>query len=165
MSDVTRYEALMLEHLYGLLDAGEARDLEAFLATADGADLRMRAETWKQKLASAARAGFPKLQFAAPAEPKSNSIVRPAALSTATMKAIWTRWIVAASLLIVFGGLGAPAAYQFVGWYAQSSETASALRGCPPSARIGEDSRSRTTLNARRDSKGTRASDCRPPGG
>ena len=40
--------------------------------------------------------------------------------ATATMNRVWTRWAVAACLLVVFGGLGVPAAYQFIGWYAQS---------------------------------------------
>ncbi len=126
MSDVTRYEGLMLEHLYGLLDAAEAHDLEAFLATPEGELLRIRSRDWQAKLASVSRTTFPNLSFSPPAEPKLTLPVRPAPCAATTMKIVWTRWIVAASLLLVFGGLGGPAAYQLVGWYAQSSETESA---------------------------------------
>jgi hypothetical protein len=123
MSDVNRYEALMLEHLYGLLDADETRDLEAFLATPEGTALRTRAESWKNKIKSASRSTFPGLEFSPPADRKLTPAVRPPAATTVTMKAVWTRWAVAACLLLVFGGLGGPAAYQFIGWYAQSHET------------------------------------------
>jgi alpha-2-macroglobulin-like protein len=125
MSDFDRYEALMLEQVYGLLDGEEARELNAFLATPEGAELRTRAEGWKTKLMSASRATFPNLQFTPPAKPKRVPKVRPAATPNRTMKEIWTRWAIAASVLLVFGGLGGPAAYQFVGWYAQSHETES----------------------------------------
>ena len=59
MSDRDRFQALMLEHLYGLLDADEARELEAFLGTPDGTDLRVQAEGWKDKLAGAYVMGTP----------------------------------------------------------------------------------------------------------
>ena len=47
MSDFDRYEALMLEHLYGLLEADEARELQAYLATPKGTELRAGAERWQ----------------------------------------------------------------------------------------------------------------------
>lgn len=127
MSDRERFQALMLEHLYGLLDVGEARELTAYLATPAGAGLRAEAEGWKDRLTAAAIVPFPALRFdppaGAPPEP-----VRPAAVRSElalTVRGVWARWAVAACLLVVLGGLGTPAAYQFVGWYAQSSETES----------------------------------------
>jgi alpha-2-macroglobulin-like protein len=123
MSDRDRFQALMLEHLYGLLDADEARELEAFLGTPEGADLRTRAEAWKDKLAGAARLPFPNIQFAPP-PPRLSPTVRPAREEPRpTLRGVWVKWAVAAAVLLVVGGLGGPAAYQFVGWQLQSRET------------------------------------------
>ena len=49
MSDRDRFQALLLEHLYGLLEGDEARELEAHLATPEGAELRTQVESWKAK--------------------------------------------------------------------------------------------------------------------
>lgn len=126
MSDFDRFEALTLEHLYGLLDADEARELDAFLATPDGAGLRERAEGWKTRLATAARADFPDVRFVPPADARPAPVANPAAARAGrvTMTRVWTRWAVAACLLVVLGGLGAPAGYQFLGWYVQSQDAA-----------------------------------------
>lgn len=119
MSDRERYRALMLEHLYGLLDADEARDLEAYLATPEGAQVGAEARRQQQHLAAAARLSFPEVQFVIP---PAEVPVRPAG-SRVTVRSVGFRWAVAASLLVVLGGLGGPATYQMVGWFAQSSET------------------------------------------
>src|SRR5687768_13543698 len=118
MSDRDRFQALMLEHLYGLLDADEVRELDAYLATPEGAGLRAEAEGWRARLAGAALVGFPDLDFRAPVRPAPAA--PPAAVTQAS---VWMRWAVAACLLVVFGGLGGPAAYQFVAWTAQSAHT------------------------------------------
>jgi hypothetical protein len=124
MSDRDRFQALMLEHLYGLLDADEARELDAFLATPDGAGLRAQAESWKDQLAGAARLPFPGVQFVPPAPSRVTPIAQPTRPATSpTPQGVWVRWAVAACLLVVVGGLGGPAAYQFVGWHAQSHQT------------------------------------------
>jgi anti-sigma-K factor RskA len=124
MSDFERYEALMLEHVYGLLDADEARELETFLATPAGTELRARAERWKSQLTSASRTSFPEVHFSPPVQPKVTSPVRPSEnKAPVSVKSIGVRWAVAASLLLVLGGLGGPAAYQFIGWYSQSRTT------------------------------------------
>jgi len=121
MSEPDRYEALMLEHLYGLLEPDEARELQAYLATPEGSDLRARAETWQAKLTGAAKVPFPDVEFAPPVVVPAR---KPAVEQRAVpIKAVWIRWAVAASLLFVFGGLGGPAAYQFFGWYRQTQET------------------------------------------
>ena len=125
MSDRDRFQALMLEHLYGLLDADEARELDAYLATPEGAGLRVEAEGWKGKLAGAALVPFLETHFRPPAR-RAQESVRPAASAPAavvTQSSVWMRWAVAACLLVVFGGLGGPAAYQFVAWNAQSAQT------------------------------------------
>jgi hypothetical protein len=122
MSDLDRFRTLMLEHLYGLLDADEERELDAYLATPDGAGLRVEAEAWKAKLGRAAVVPFPVEPF----EPPTATPARPAPARTTpplTIRAIGTRWAVAACLLVVLAGLGGPAAHQAIGWIAQSSET------------------------------------------
>src|SRR5687768_13601295 len=127
MSDRDRYRALMLESLYGLLEADEARELQAYLAGPDGAGLRAEAEGWRDRVAGAARIEFPSVEFVPPAETKpAEAPVRPAGPKPVTIFAIWTRWTVAASLVLVVGGLGGPAAYQLFGWFAQSRETSQA---------------------------------------
>ena len=66
MSDRDRYRALMLEHLYGLLEPDEARELGAYLASPDGAELRAAAEQSRARIAAAARVDFPAVTFAPP---------------------------------------------------------------------------------------------------
>jgi alpha-2-macroglobulin-like protein len=116
----------MLEHLYGLLDEDEARELAAYLETPEGAAARLKAEAQRKRIGAAACIQFSNVQFAPPA-PKEITPVRPAGERRVanTVQSIWMRWAVAACLLVVFGGLGGPAAYQFAAWYAQSSETES----------------------------------------
>src|SRR5439155_25166109 len=108
MSDRDRFQALMLEHLYGLLDADEARELEAFLATPEGADLRAQGEAWKDRLAGAARLPFPNVRFVSP-PPRVTPPVGPVREQPGRRyQGVWVRWAVAACLLVVLGGLGAP---------------------------------------------------------
>jgi hypothetical protein len=124
MSDRDRYRALMLEHLYGLLEADEARELHAYLASPEGTGLRAEAEGWQDRIAGAARIEFPTVEFVPPAETAPvEAPVRPAGPKRLTIPSVWTQWAVAASLLIVVGGLGGPAAYQLFGWFATSRET------------------------------------------
>lgn len=123
MVERERYEALMLEHLYGLLEPDEARDLQAFLDSSDGADLRARATAWQARIGGAAKVGHPDFSFHVPTEPQPTAVVVPARETPrpVTMARVWTRWGIAAALLFL-GALGGPAAYQFSGWYAQSRE-------------------------------------------
>src|SRR5262245_15414244 len=122
MPDRDRYQALMLEQMFGLLEPEEARALEAFLATPDGVALKSQAERWRSQLAGAAKFEFPEVRFVPPAAPKG--VVTPAPQhQPVTMKSVWTRWVVTASLVLVLGGLGGPAAYQLFGWYRQSRAT------------------------------------------
>jgi A-macroglobulin TED domain/Alpha-2-macroglobulin family len=122
MPDRDRYRALMLEHLYGLLEVDEVRELEAYLATPDGAALKAEGKEWQSRLAGAAKVEFPEVRFAPPA-PAPRGVVTPSPERTAVpMKTVWSRWLVTASLLFVGFGLGGPAAYQVVGWHFQSRE-------------------------------------------
>jgi hypothetical protein len=130
MVEHERYEALMLEHLYGLLEPDEARDLQAYLETPAGAVLRAQATAWQAKIGSAAKVEHPEVSFQVPANTPATSpmsptsVVVPASELTEqlTVSRVWARWGVAAALLLVLGGLGGPAGYQFIGWFAQSQE-------------------------------------------
>ncbi|HKB06624.1 MAG TPA: hypothetical protein VKD90_30790 [Gemmataceae bacterium] len=124
MSDRDRYRALMLEHLYGLLEPDEARELAAYLASPDGAELRAEAEQARDRITAAAKVEFPAVNFAPPADEPIplKPAATPASRRSLTMAAVWTRWGVAASLLLVFVGLGGPALYQLGGWFIQSRE-------------------------------------------
>ena len=87
MSDRDRFQALMLEHLYGLLDADEVRELEAYLATTEGAELRARGELWRARLAGAAKVPFPAAVFAPPGETSApEPVARPAAPAPVSMR-------------------------------------------------------------------------------
>lgn len=113
----------MLEHQYGLSGPDEERELQDFLATTEGASLKTRAQSWTAQLQVAARESFPNVHFSAPA-----NLVTPNRLKDSegsTIRQVWTKWAVAACLMIVLGGMGVPAAYQFIGWSVQSYETAS----------------------------------------
>ena len=50
MPDTDRFSALMLEHVFGLLEPAEIAELEAHLATPEGAELKARAARWKELL-------------------------------------------------------------------------------------------------------------------
>lgn len=122
MSQFEKYEPMMLEYLYGLLEADEVRELEAFLATPEGAVLRAQTAQMQAKIGKAARQSFPQVQFTPP-QVSAKDVVRPQRPTRAPIGTVWTRWAVAASLLVVFGGLGGPAAYQAIGWWAQSRDS------------------------------------------
>jgi hypothetical protein len=134
MSANDRYDALMLDHLYGLLEPAQAAELEAFLATPEGAPLRARAEEWQRQLSLAAKAQFPGVQFApphvAPAKPHAAPKATPAKPQPVPKKVkfAWARWAVAASVLLVVGGFGVPAALHYHQHEKQVGEVA-ALRG------------------------------------
>jgi hypothetical protein len=129
MSDSNRFQALMLEQLYGLLEPDEVRELENYLNTPEGASLRTQAEGWKSKIEDATHLRFPNFRFNQPTDKQPLPTVRPApekkTASTLRISNVWSRWAVAACLLVVLGGLGGPALYQFGGWYVQSQETKS----------------------------------------
>ena len=126
------YRALLLDHLYGLLEPNQARELEAYLATPEGADLARDARRCARGLiASAAKTQFPDVTFVPPparavsaaagpapkprsAVPMSKSSAPPAGRSRLAP------WLIAAAVLAVVGGLGVPAYQQLRDWKAQS---------------------------------------------
>lgn len=121
MPERERFQALMLEHLYGLLEPDELQQLNAYLATPEGAELKALGERWKAQLAGAAKAEFPQVKFAVPKNTPAPAAA-PAQPTGHTMKAVWTKWAVAASVLIL-AGLALPAGIQFLGWVVHARET------------------------------------------
>ena len=120
------------------------------------AEARDKARGWSDLLARAARSDFPEVKFAAPSEPvaapaqapaapqtpvpapmpartspqaarpKSNGKRGPKPLPPATVRATWTRWAVAAGILLLVAGLGGPLARTTLGWWNQSQIAAEA---------------------------------------
>jgi hypothetical protein len=128
MSDFERYQEMMLDWIYGLLDAQQTAELEAFLATApEGEPLRRQALEWQRKLAAAAKAEFPNLQFAPPtAKPAARPMpAKAAAKSKPAARSVdrrWTRWAIAVSTLLVVCGFGIPATVKYVNHVKQAGE-------------------------------------------
>ncbi len=112
MSDLERCQAMMLDHLYGLLEPEQVAEMEAFLATAGGEPLRRQAEDWKRQLAAAAKSEFPNVKFtpppAPPVKPQSKPAMPAQIHSQFPRQSSWARWAVAASVLAVLLGFGAP---------------------------------------------------------
>ena len=50
MSERERFQVMMLDHLYGLLEPSEAQELEAYLNSPEGENLRQQGEEWKFRL-------------------------------------------------------------------------------------------------------------------
>ncbi len=155
--DRDRFQAMMLEHAYGLLDGQDRADLEAYLASPDGADLAQEAERWKTRLAGAAKDAHPQVTFKVPAPPAvTPPKPAPAAQPAPTMAGIWQRWALAASVLVV-AGLGVPAVTQFTGWYLQKEDVAAKTLAAKQAEQLLADSRAAS--KARTESVMTAASE------
>src|SRR6516165_957338 len=103
------YQALMLEHLYDLLEGQERQSMETHLAGCAGC--RAALESAKQQqclLAKAAKTEFTAVQFQAPAgsEPAPATIPMPAPVRRARPN--FRRWALAAAVLLAVsvGGAG-----------------------------------------------------------
>ena len=138
MPDRERLETLMLEHAYGLLDGDDLAELNAFLATPEGAELARDGDRWKARLAGAAKDAHPAVAFqvpesapaaaAKPASPASplaaGPTVSPAPAREAprpTRASIGRRWALAASVLVV-ACVCLPFGLQGAGWLVARSE-------------------------------------------
>jgi A-macroglobulin TED domain/Alpha-2-macroglobulin family len=133
--------AQMLDHLFGLLEEADDRAFQAHIVGCAACAAALRQERdFQGLLGRAARAEFPEVRFAAPAaasaergarsaEPEtiatsavpSSALRVPRSSGRPSMQRIWTRWAVAAGLLLVLAGLGGPAVRQFIAWRNQSA--------------------------------------------
>src|SRR5690349_12896012 len=108
MKSCDHFQAQMLEHLYGLLDGDDSRALAEHLSQcADCRAASARAEVQKKLLAAAAKAEFAGVRFQAPAPETAAPAEQPRVL-TVRSRGSWVRWAVAASVLLLLGGLGVP---------------------------------------------------------
>jgi alpha-2-macroglobulin-like protein len=129
MSDLERCQAMMLDHLYGLLEPEQVAEMDAFLGSAEGEPLRRQAEDWKRQISAAAKSKFPDLTFtpppAPPAKPQSKPTMpvrSPSLTSSSNAKRnSWARWAVAASVLAVLLGLGTPLVRNEIGRMGQAA--------------------------------------------
>ena len=114
MADFERFQTLMLDSLYGLLDAEQETELATFMANSPDADrLRQQAAEMRAQLGQAAKSAFPTVQFTppsrhakptpAPAHAKPRSVKPPAASRP------WVGWLLVGTSLLVVLGLGIPA--------------------------------------------------------
>lgn len=119
-----RFQAMLLEHAYGLLDEQEVQELNAFLSTPEGEALQSQAAKWQRQLAGAAKESHPTVVFKAPvADTTLKSTTQPATPveRRPSMANVWHRWVLSASVLCVLA-LTVPAFLQFIGWYNQHQE-------------------------------------------
>lgn len=93
-------QTLLLDHLYGLLDAAETAAVEAHLAGCPACSAaRSQAARTQGLLAQAAKSEFPRVRFTPPVEPPTIPFSkRP------TRRGEWVRWAVAASVLALIPG-------------------------------------------------------------
>lgn len=104
MNRCESYQAQLLDHVYGLLEANEEAELRRHLETCGACrDALGNAEKQQAQLAAAAKLSFPEVRFEAPDEP--DVIGGSEYFSPFTSTGF--RWAVAAGILLVLGGLGA----------------------------------------------------------
>ena len=110
----------LLDLQYGLLEPSEAASVDAHLADCPACRAaRDEAARLRELLGKAAKTGFPDVRFVAPAESSTAVPATPApAERRPSVRQVWVRWVVAASLLLTITGLCGPAARDVVGYYA-----------------------------------------------
>src|SRR5207244_2905792 len=132
MLPCTDCRPLILDHLYGLLDAAESAAVEAHLATCPAcAAARAAAAKVQGLIAKAAKGAFPAVRFDAPAAKPSKPVATPAARAQAAPEplatpaaaaargsgaaaarswrvAVWLPWAVAAAVLVAIPGTVVP---------------------------------------------------------
>src|SRR5262245_21144208 len=93
-----RFDELLLDYLYDLLDEADARAVREHVAAHPEAQAKV--ERARGLLAGAARYEFPGVRFAGPgAEP----VASPAGAAPAGARRTWLVWAVAAAVLIAVG--------------------------------------------------------------
>ncbi|MFN4259353.1 MAG: alpha-2-macroglobulin family protein [Gemmataceae bacterium] len=114
MNSCQQCQALLLEHLYGLLEGEERQTLEQHLLGCPSCQAALeQAKAQQRLLAQAARAEFPEVRFEAPAD----TLPMPATTRRPTPRS-WLRYAVAACLLLTLGTVGGLAA-----WWYQEGQT------------------------------------------
>jgi alpha-2-macroglobulin-like protein len=111
MATCEHYQSQLLDHLYDLLEPAEQEDLKKHLDTCPGCQAALaRAQAHQRVLARAAKSKFPSVRFQ---PPEIVPAPEPTEVQPAPRRAWdWGPWVVAASVLLVVGGLGVPG-----GWF------------------------------------------------
>jgi hypothetical protein len=119
MKTCEAYQDQLLEHLYGLLEADDARALTDHLASCVPCQAALaRAQAQQRLLAAAAKTEFASVHFAAPTPPPERPAVLPLRATVPGVRASgWLRWAVAAAIVLAVAGLSLPA-----GWYYQQHD-------------------------------------------
>src|SRR5262249_31084717 len=105
MNRCESFQAQLLDYLYDLLDEPAAQELREHLASCTSCQAaRDRAEGQKRLLAAAAKMEFPEVRFGIAALPAAEPWEEPAVLRVPAGG--WLRWAVAATVLLLVGGLG-----------------------------------------------------------
>src|SRR5437763_16535923 len=98
MTRCEHVRALMLEHVYGLLEPAEGRELEQHVEACGACRAAFAAAQREQGvLAAAAKREFPAVRFAEPAEAAPPAVLPMARTSGGSPG--WFRWSVAAAIL------------------------------------------------------------------
>ncbi len=107
MNGCTACQALLLDHLYGLLDQAEEQDLRSHLAGCPECQAALETACAQQRLlAAAAMQTFPEVSFAPPAPEPVLLPLRPRQPKRARR---WAGWVAAACVLITLSPLAIPA--------------------------------------------------------
>src|SRR5262249_51739826 len=105
-------QSQLLEHLYGLLDTEQSRALDEHVSQCAACQAALsQAERQRQLLAAAARGNFAGVSFRAPVAglPRDEEATVPLTPAPPRRRT-WVRWAVAASVVLVLGGVGIPGA-------------------------------------------------------
>src|SRR5262245_25017292 len=125
-----RFNELLLDYLYDLLDEAEARAVREHVAAHPEAQAQL--ERARGLLAGAARYEFPGVRFSAPGAeavtaPAPAAPVAAPAAATPSASRSWVPWVVVASLVIAFGAIGYPLSTH-LGEYTQARRSYEAAR-------------------------------------
>jgi hypothetical protein len=118
MMTCEQYQALLLDHLYDVLEPNEVRALGEHLPTCAACQAALvRARSQKDLLAAAARSEFAGVQFKAPA------VIEAAPVLPLPVRHGWVRWAVAAAVLLAIGGISISAT-----WYGRQLDLVAQAR-------------------------------------
>src|ERR1700687_4173141 len=100
----------LLEYLYDLLDEADRRALDAHLTQCPACQAALvKARNQLQLLGAAAKTNFAGVRFDAPAAAAELPLAGPLSRTVVRTPA-WTRWAMAAAVVVAVGGLGTLAA-------------------------------------------------------
>jgi hypothetical protein len=116
MNPCEHYQPQLLNYLYGLLEESDSQSLKEHLSGCAACQAALaHVEEQRRVLAAAAKAEFAGVRFTAPAELPA---ALPQVIPVKAPRRNWLRWAIAASVLLVVGGIGVAG---FLTWQEYSS--------------------------------------------